>query len=126
MWMMEQGGFTPWEALRSGTISGASYIGMDHDIGSIEVGKLADLVVIDGNPLEDLRRSEYVEYTMINGRLYEAATMTQLAPERTEREPFFFELEGGDTVPADTAAWLEQLQREGSCAHGPSGSVSAR
>jgi len=117
MWMMEQGGFTAWEAIRSGTISGAWYLGMDSDIGSIEPGKLADLVVIDGNPLQDLRRSEYVDYTMINGRLYEVATMTQVAPERTERQPFYFELEGGDTIPAATATWLEGLQRHGSCAH---------
>ena len=117
MWMMEQGGFTPWEAIRSGTISGAWYLGMDGDIGSIEPGKLADLVVIDGNPLEDLGRSEYVDYTMINGRLYQVATMTQVAPDRVERQPFYFELEGGDTIPAATASWLEQLQRDGSCAH---------
>jgi len=117
MWMMEQGGFTRWEAIRSGTISGAWYLGLDADVGSIEVGKLADLVVIDGNPLEDLRRSEYVDYTMINGRLFEVATMTQVAPDRTEREPFYFELEGGDTIPAATVGWLEQLQRYGSCAH---------
>jgi hypothetical protein len=117
MWMMEQGGFTPWEALRSGTISGAWYLGLDGDIGSIEVGKLADLVVIDGNPLEDLRRSEYVDYTMINGRLFEAATMRQVAPETTKRRPFYFELEGGDTVPAATVGWLQGLQRDGVCAH---------
>ena len=74
-------------------------------------------MVIDGNPLEDLRRSEYVDYTMINGRLYEAATMNQVAPERAERQAFYFELEGGDTIPAATTSWLEQLQRQGTCAH---------
>lgn len=98
MWMFHQGGFTPWEALRAGTIDGARYVGLDGDIGSIEVGKLADLVVIDGNPLEDLRRSEYVEYTMLNGRLYEASSMNQIAPDNVPRQPFFFEKEGGDTL----------------------------
>ena len=100
--MLEQGGFTAWEALRSATYQGAWYLGMDNEIGSIEVGKLADLVVIDGNPLADLRRSEYVLYTMLNGRVYEAATMNQIGNETSERQPFFFELEGGDTVHAET------------------------
>ncbi len=95
-WMMEQGGFTPFQALRGATIDGARYFGMDAEIGSIEVGKLADLVLIDGNPLENLRDSEKVRYTMLNGRLYEAATMNQIAPELRQREAFFFERPGGD------------------------------
>ena len=109
MWMMEQGGFTPWEALRTATYQGAHYLGLDGDIGSLEPGKLADLVVIDGNPLEDLRRSEFVLYTMINGRLYEAASMNQIGNEPAERQPFFFELPGGDTIHADTEAWMRQI-----------------
>ncbi|MEE8277190.1 MAG: amidohydrolase family protein [Thermoanaerobaculia bacterium] len=117
MWMMEQGGFTPWEALRAGTIDGARYVGLDRDLGSIEPGKLADLAVIDGNPLEDLRRSEFVAYTLLNGRLYEAATMNQIAPERVERQPFFFELEGGDTIHPATQAWIEQFARDHGWVH---------
>jgi imidazolonepropionase-like amidohydrolase len=117
MWMMNQGGFSPWEALRAGTIDGARYIGMDGDIGSIEKGKLADLVVIDGNPLEDLRRSEYVAYTMINGRLFEAATMNQIAPDRVEREEFFFEKPGGDTIHPATQAWIEEWKERHGCRH---------
>jgi imidazolonepropionase-like amidohydrolase/Tol biopolymer transport system component len=69
MWMLEQGGMTPHEVLRSATLYGARYLGLDHDIGSIETGKLADLVVIDGNPLEDLHRSENIDYVVANGRL---------------------------------------------------------
>lgn len=109
MWMMAQGGFTNWEVLRAGTLDGARYVGMDAAIGSLEKGKLADLVVIDGNPLEDIRRTEYVTHTMINGRLYETATMNQIAPERVERQEFFFEKEGGDTVHPATMEYVRDL-----------------
>ena len=117
LWSMEQGGFTPWEALRGGTLGGAWYVGLDADVGSIEPGKLADLAVIDGNPLEDLRRSEHVVYTMINGRLYETATMNQIAPDEVERGLFFFEQEGGDTIHPSTRAWLEEFQRRHGWVH---------
>ncbi len=110
LWIMHQGGFTPWEALRGGTIDGAWYLGLDGDVGSLEVGKLADLAIIDGNPLEDLRRSEHVTHTMINGRLYETSTMSQIAPDRVDRQPFYFELEGGDTIHPSTETWLRELR----------------
>ncbi len=94
LWMMHQGGMTNMEALEVATINGARYIGMDHELGSIEEGKLADLIVIDGNPLEDIRATEQVMHTMINGRLYNAATMNQVAPVEKERMPFWWEQQG--------------------------------
>jgi imidazolonepropionase-like amidohydrolase len=109
IWSLTQGGFTPWQALRAATIDGAHYLGLDGQIGSLETGKLADLAVIDGNPLDDIRRSEYVTYTMQNGRLYDTATMNQLAPEAKARQPFFFEREGGDTIHP---AVYESFERE--------------
>jgi imidazolonepropionase-like amidohydrolase len=109
IWMLEQGGFTPWQALRAATIDGARYIGLDADLGSIEPGKLADLVIIDANPLERLRDSVRVSRVMLNGRLYDARTMQQIAPDTRSRQPFFFELEGGDTLPAVTRERVERL-----------------
>jgi imidazolonepropionase-like amidohydrolase len=96
MWMFQQGGMTPHEALRAGTLNGARYLGLDKDLGSLEVGKLADLIVIDGNPLQDIRQSERVQYTMVGGRLYDAATMDEVGLRPRKRQPFFFEREGNE------------------------------
>ncbi|MFQ5527748.1 MAG: amidohydrolase family protein [Thermoanaerobaculia bacterium] len=117
MRMLVQGGFTPWEALRAATASGAYALGMDADIGSLEAGKLADLVILDGNPLENIEQAELIHATMVNGRLFEAATMNQLWPDPVERTPFFWELEGGDTIHPSTAAWMEGRAERYGCRH---------
>lgn len=85
------------EALQVATINGARYLGMDKDLGSIEVGKLADLIVIDGNPLSDIRQTENVVYTMANGRLFDSATMNELGNHSRERNAFWWEMEGIDS-----------------------------
>ena len=108
LWMLEQGGFTPWEALRAATIDPAAFIGMDKDLGSLEVGKLADLVIIDGNPLADLRRSEYVSHTMINGRLYDVSTMSEVGSGDYQREKFYFERPGGNAFPESASKDLKE------------------
>lgn len=72
MWMLEQGGMTPHHALRAATLWGADAVGLSNDLGSIEPGKIADLVVLDANPLDELKNSERVHMTMINGFLYDA------------------------------------------------------
>ncbi|WP_224240484.1 amidohydrolase family protein [Hyalangium gracile] len=95
-WMFGQGGMKPLQALRAATLSGARYLGLDKDIGSLEQGKLADLVVLDRNPLEDLRNTDSVRYTMVNGRLFDAATMNEVGNSPRQRAKFFFEREGGE------------------------------
>jgi hypothetical protein len=104
--LMTQGGFTPWEALRAATIDGATHLGMDKQIGSIEEGKLADLFITDANVLEDVRRSEYVEYTVLNGRIYESATMNEVGSKH-QRQPFFFEHNNNVYMPKETAEAVE-------------------
>jgi imidazolonepropionase-like amidohydrolase/Tol biopolymer transport system component len=99
LWMFVQGGMTPHEALRAGTLHGAQYLGLDAHLGSIEPGKLADLAVIDGDPLKDIRTSENVAYTMLNGRLFEAATMNQVAPKARVRPQLAWERDGAWTRP---------------------------
>jgi imidazolonepropionase-like amidohydrolase/Tol biopolymer transport system component len=90
-WMFVQGGMTPMEALRCATINGARYLGLDADLGSLEKGKLADLVVLDKNPLENIRNTDSVRMVMLNGRLYDAETMNEVAPNAHERLPFYWE-----------------------------------
>src|SRR4029079_1371246 len=70
LWMLQQGGMTNLEAIRCATIKGARALGLDGDIGSLEKGKLADLIVLDKNPLENIRNSESIDMVMLNGRLY--------------------------------------------------------
>ena len=96
IWMFGQGGMSNHDALRVATINGARYLGMADHIGSIEPGKLADLIVIDGNPLENLYDTENVLYTMINGRLFDAATMNETGNHPRERLPFWWEQTGYD------------------------------
>lgn len=91
LWMLAQGGMTPLEALACGTIDGARYLGLDRDIGSLETGKLADLVVLDRNPLADVRNSDSVRFVMVNGRLYDAATLNQVGNHPAPRRPFYWE-----------------------------------
>jgi len=75
LWLLKQSGITTLQALRCATLSGAQYLGLDRDLGSIEPGKLADLVVFEKNPLEDIRNSESIRWTMLDGRLYDARTL---------------------------------------------------
>lgn len=104
LWMLQQGGMTNMEALQCATINGARYLGMDHQIGSLKEGKLADLIIIDGNPLENIQDTEKVQYTMVNGRLYDAATMNEIGNRPRERSRFFFEMPGsGNAWPVMTA-----------------------
>jgi len=67
MWAFVQGGMTPLEALRVATLNPARTLGLDKDLGSIEAGKLADFVVLDKNPLEDIHNSEAVSLVVKNG-----------------------------------------------------------
>jgi imidazolonepropionase-like amidohydrolase len=99
MWTAALGGMTSMEALRLGTMNGARYLGMDKDIGSLEVNKLADLVIIDGDVLANIRNSDKITHVMANGRLYEAATMNEVGATPHARKPLYFEGEGNGDVP---------------------------
>jgi len=73
---------------------------MSKEIGSLEPGKLADLIVLDKDPMEDIRNSEFVIYTMANGNLYDAETMNEVGKDAEERSKFYWEMEGsGNAYP---------------------------
>src|SRR5262249_43792179 len=93
IWSMVLGGMSPHEALRCASLGGAKYMGYDAELGSLEPGKLADLVVMDKDPLADIRNSESVSRVMQNGRLYDAATMNEIAPRKRARGSLWWEKE---------------------------------
>jgi imidazolonepropionase-like amidohydrolase len=90
MWALAMGGMTPREVLKAATIDGARIIGLEQDLGSLEVGKLADLVVLDKNPLGDIHNTNSIRYVMKNGELFEGDTLTQIWPVRKELPPFWW------------------------------------
>jgi Tol biopolymer transport system component len=90
MWSLASGGVTPLEVLRCATLGGAEIIGLSEDLGSIEPGKLADLVVLSKNPLDDIRNTNTVKLVMKNGELLDADTLDALWPEERKLEPLWW------------------------------------
>jgi Tol biopolymer transport system component/imidazolonepropionase-like amidohydrolase len=80
LWSLASGGLTPMEVLRCATLNGAEAIGLSRDIGSLEPGKLADLVIYDRNPLDDIRNTATMRLVMKNGELYNSDTLDRVWP----------------------------------------------
>src|SRR5207237_8075372 len=99
MWMMASGGMSNHDVLRAATVLGAEGIGMSGDLGRIEGGKLADLGVLDNNPLDDIKNSNTIRYVMKNGRMYDGNTLDEVYP-RQKAMPKFAWQDSGPTVGA--------------------------
>ena len=91
MWSFARGGMSNLQALQTATTEPARHLGFDKDIGSLEKGKLADLVILSDNPLDDIRNTDKVEHVMLGGRLYEAETMNEVHTGDTKRLPYWWE-----------------------------------
>ena len=91
MWSFARGGMSPLQALSTATVLPAQHLGFFDDIGSLEKGKLADLVILDNNPLENIRHTDGVDHVMLGGRLYEADTMNEVVTGDKKRLPYWWE-----------------------------------
>lgn len=79
-WALQMGGLSNLQALQAATIMGAEAIGIQKDLGSIEVGKIADMIILNSNPLEDIHNTRDIKYVMKDGVLYDGDTLTKLWP----------------------------------------------
>jgi imidazolonepropionase-like amidohydrolase len=82
LWATQSGGMTNLDALRAATMCGAKALGLDQDLGSVEEGKLADLIVLTKDPLKDIRNSAAIRYVIKDGEIYEGETLDQVWPDK--------------------------------------------
>ena len=101
-WMIQQGGMTNMQALRSATLNGAEYIGLDHELGSLEPGKLADILVLDENPLKHIQNTLNIYRVILNGRIYNPDSLKEEISGTFSPKPFYWQ-----TNHAFSSPWVE-------------------
>ena len=110
LWAMASADMDNHDALRAATILGAEAIGFGNDLGSLEPGKLADIVVLDRDPLDDLRATRDIRYVVKNGQVYDGPTLDMVWPERRPL-PRYFWMDTRPDTPAGIpggAGWVDE------------------
>lgn len=91
IWSFVRGGWSNIDALRAATIMPAVSLGYAKDVGSLETGKLADLLILDADPTQDIRNTEKIHRVMLGGRLYDPLTMNETGTGVRKRQPYWWE-----------------------------------
>ncbi len=104
MALLAQGGLEPWRVLRTATVNPANTLGIADQVGTLEVGKLADIIVLEKDPLEAIDNTLSVSLTMVNGRLYDTHSMDQVGNHPQKRSRFYWEVPGNNGVDWNESA----------------------
>jgi hypothetical protein len=99
LWAVASGGMNNYDALRLATIKGCEALGLDNDLGSLEVGKIADILIMNANPLDNLRNTNTLTHVIKNGIVYDANTLDEIAPTEKKAETFHWQTKRPEGLP---------------------------
>jgi len=99
LWSVASGGMKNYDALKTATILGAKAIGLDTDLGSLEAGKIADILIMEENPLENLRNTNTLKFVIKNGVVYDANTLDEVAPKAKKADVFHWQTKKPSGLP---------------------------